>query len=89
MIIYLTKKHQIIVVAEGTGDNLTREDEADGIRDYWMSSLYEVNGEEIKLLEQSQILTSHLIAELSQEEQVDIIKEYWEVNTEPCVAFGE
>lgn len=82
MIIYLPEKCQLITAIEGAGDNLTPEDEKDGCRDYWLSSLYAIDGEDITLLEQAQILTPYLISTLSLRRQADIILEYWGLDTE-------
>lgn len=87
MIIYLPEKSQLITAVEGMGDNLMPEDKEEGFRNYWSSSLYEIDGEAINLLEQAQILTSHIISTLSLEKQRDIITEYWAVETEPSITI--
>lgn len=81
MLLYLPNDNLLITTQEGTGDNLFPEDEAEGCKDYWLSSLYEQDGEELQLKDQAQILTTRLIADMTLEEKIQIVKEYWEVHT--------
>ena len=84
MLIYVGEPHyKIITAVEGTGDNLTAEDEAEGMKDYWMSSVYEQDGEELNLVDAGQIMTSKVIKEMDDYEAVDYIREYWEVQDAP------
>lgn len=86
MLIYVGEPYyKIITAVEGTGDNLTAEDEAEGLKDYWMSSVYEQDGEELKLVDAGQIMTSKLIADMEEEEVVKHILEYWECDGEDYV----
>ena len=80
MLIFIGEPHyKIITAEEGTGDNLLAEDIAEGLKDYWMSSMYEQDGEEIKLVDSAQIMTSKLIADMEEDEKLRHIMEYWEV----------
>lgn len=80
MLIYVGEPHyKIITAVEGTGDNLTAEDEKDGFVDYFMSSVYEQDGDELKLVDAGQILSSKLIADMEEEEVLQKIFDYWEV----------
>lgn len=84
MLIYVGEPHyKIITAVEGTGDNLTAEDEAEGMKDYWMSSVYEQDDDELKLVDAGQIMTSQVIADMDDYEAVEIIREYWEVQDAP------
>ncbi len=86
MLIYAGEPHyKIITAVEGTGDNLTPDDEKEGLKDYWMSSVYEQDGEELNLVDAGQIMTSKLIADMEEEEVVKHILEYWECDTEDYV----
>lgn len=82
MLLYLPETKMLIATQEGTGDNLLAEDIDEGLKDYWLSSIYQLDGEEITLKDSSQIMTSRLISEMSLDEQLRIIKEYWEVHTQ-------
>lgn len=88
MLIYLPASNRLITTQEGTGDNLLPEDEAEGCKDYWLSSLYEQDGEEIQVQDQAQILTTRLIGEMTLDEKIAIIKDYWEVHTEPHIILN-
>ena len=39
MILFIRDINKLITAVEGTGDNLTKEDEAEGLKDYMMSSV--------------------------------------------------
>lgn len=81
MLIYVGEPHyKLIATQEGTGDNLSSEDIKDGYVDYWLSSIYEQDGEDIKLVDSGQILTSKLIADMEEGEVLRRLFEYWEVN---------
>lgn len=80
MLIFIGEPHyKIITAEEGSGDNLTAEDIAEGLKDYWMSSVYEQDGDELKLVDAGQIMTSKLIADMEEDEKLRHIMEYWEV----------
>lgn len=84
MLLYIGEPHyKIITAVKGTGDNLTSEDKAEGLKDYWMSSVYEQDGDELKLVDAGQIMTSKLIKEMDDYEAVDHVREYWEVQDAP------
>ena len=44
MLIYVKDYERLITAVEGTGDNLTDEDIADGYNDYVMTSIYKQEG---------------------------------------------
>ena len=80
MLIYVGEPHyKLVAVQEGTGDNLDAQDIKDGYVDYWLSSIYEQDGEDITLVDSGQILTSKPIAEMEDEEILRRIFEYWEL----------
>ena len=80
MMIFIGEPHyKLITVEEGTGDNLSEEDIEEGLKDYWMSSMYEKEGEEITLVDSAQIMTSKLIADMDEEEILKYIFDYWEL----------
>lgn len=82
MLIYLKNTNRLITVAVGTGDNLTAEDMDDGFVDYFMSSVYRQEGDELELEDAGQILSSKLVGELSLDEVVDKVLDYWEAKDE-------
>lgn len=71
---------QLITAIEGVGDNLTSEDEAEGCKDYMMTSVYEQDGEELKLVDSGQMLTTEYIKDLNTEEIVARLADYWGAN---------
>lgn len=78
MLIYVNDPdYTIITAVEGTGDNLTDEDIADGYIDYFMTSIYKQEGEEIELSDGGQLLTTTPIKDMEQEEQVKRLLDYW------------
>ena len=79
MLIYVEPYNKIITSQEGTGDNLLDEDIEAGCVDYWMSSLYEQDGEEINLVDSAQILTGTYIADMDRGEKIQRLLEYWEM----------
>ena len=80
MLIYVGEPHyKLVATQEGTGDNLDKQDIEDGYVDYWMSSIYEQDGEEINLVDSGQILTSKLIADMGEEEILGRVFDYWEL----------
>jgi len=81
MLIYVGEPHyKLITAVEGTGDNLLSEDIKEGYKDYWLSSIYEQDGEDIKLIDSGQVLTSKYIADMPEEEWLDHIFDYWEID---------
>lgn len=86
MLIYVGEPHyKLITAIEGTGDNLLPEDEADGLVDYLMSSVYEMEGEEINLLDSGQIMSSDYFADMEEEEVIQRVLEYWGVHEDNYV----
>lgn len=69
--------YKMITAVEGTGDNLTDEDIKDGYIDYWMTSVYKQEGEEIVLEDGGQLLTSTPIKDMDTDEQVERLLDYW------------
>ena len=80
MIIFIRDINILITAVEGTGDNLTREDEAEGLKDYMMTSIYRIDGEEITLEDGGQMMTSVYIKDLEQEEIAERLLDYWGLN---------
>ena len=82
MLIYLEQSERLITVAVGTGDNLTAEDLNDGFVDYFMSSIYKQEGDELELEDAGQILSSKLVGDMETNEIVEKVLDYWEVRDE-------
>lgn len=80
MLIYVGEPHYKLITAEvGTGDNLDAQDIKDGYVDYWVSSVYEKDGEELNLIDSGMILTSKPIEDMEDDEVFERIFDYWEV----------
>lgn len=80
MLIYVGEPHyNIITVQEGSGDNLDATDEANGYVDYFMSSVYKQDGDELELVDGGQILTSVLISDMEEMDVLKTIFDYWEL----------
>ena len=72
VLLYDSYKSRLITAIEGTGDNLTEEDEAEGCVDYMMTSIYSQDG--------GQMLTNKYIKDMDMEEIVSRLADYWETN---------
>lgn len=79
MLIYVKEEKVLIAAQEGTGDNLLDEDIAEGLKDYMMTSIYEIDGEDIKLQDAGQMMTSVLIKDLETEDVARRLLEYWDI----------
>lgn len=80
MLIYFGEPDYVLITAEeGTGDNLLDEDIKEGLVDYYMSSMFNKAGEDIALIDSAQIMTTKLIKDMDEEEQIKILKDYWEL----------
>lgn len=77
MLIITKDTEKLITIVEGTGDNLTAEDERDGFVDYVMTSIYKVDGEDIVLEDSGQMLSKYLIEDLEEDELVRRVLDYW------------
>lgn len=77
MIIFIKDINKLITAVEGTGDNLTKEDEAEGLKDYMMTSVYSINGDEVVLEDGGQMMTSEYIKDLEQEEVAQRLLDFW------------
>ena len=64
MIIFIKDINKLITAVEGTGDNLLDEDIAEGLKDYMMTSIYKVDGEDVELEDGGQMMTSEYIKDL-------------------------
>lgn len=82
MLIITKDTEKLITIVEGTGDNLLAEDIADGFVDYVMTSIYEVDGEDINLIDSGQMLSMTPIADLEEDELVRRVLDYWELGEE-------
>lgn len=80
MLLWIKDDYQLITVQEGSGDNLSKEDIKDGLVDYFMTSVYEQRGDELLLRDAGQLLTNKPIAEMTEEEQIQRVLEFWEVH---------
>ena len=77
MIIFIRDINKLITGVEGTGDNLTKEDEAEGLKDYMMTSVYGVDGEDVVLEDGGQMMTSEYIKDLELEEVAQRLLDFW------------
>lgn len=78
MLIYVGEPYyKLITAVEGTGDNLTDEDIKDGYIDYWMTSVYKQDGEEVTLEDGGQLLSTTPVADLELEDRAKRLMDYW------------
>ena len=85
MLIITKDTEHLITIVGGTGDNLTDEDIKDGYTDYVMTSIYEVDGEDINLKDSGQMLSRTPIADLEEDELVRRVLDYWELGEEDWI----
>lgn len=85
MVIIDKKRKTMVVAAEGTGDNLLPEDEEQGYKDYAMLSLYSIDGDELALVDSGQMMTKKLIADMTNEEYIERLEDYWGLNKDSIV----
>ncbi len=85
MLIITKDTEKLITIQEGTGDNLLPEDIADGFVDYVMTSIYEVDGEDINLKDSGQMLSKTPIEDLEEDELVRRVLDYWELGEEDWI----
>ena len=85
VVIIDTKQRCMVVAAEGTGDNLLPEDEEQGYKDYAMLSLYSIDGDELALVDSGQMMTEKLIADMTEEEYIERLEDYWGLNKDSIV----
>lgn len=84
--IIIDKEHLDLVAAtEGTGDNLLPEDEEQRYKDYAMLSIYSIDGDEIALVDSGQMMTEKLIADMTDEEYIERIEDYWGLSKDSIV----
>lgn len=80
MLVYFGEPDYVLITAEeGTGDNLLDEDVKEGLVDYYMSSMFNKADEDIALVDSAQIMTAKLIKDMDEEEQIKILRDYWEL----------
>lgn len=79
------KQRCMVVAAEGTGDNLLPEDEEQGYKDYAMLSLYSIDGDELALVDSGQMMTEKLIADMTEEEYIERLEDYWGLSKDNIV----
>ena len=77
MLIFIKVINKLITAVEGTGDNLLDEDIAEGLKDYMMTSIYKVDGEDVELEDGGQMMTSEYIKDLEAEEIAHRLLDYW------------
>lgn len=75
----------MVVAAEGAGDNLWEDDEEQGYKDYAMLSLYTIDGDELALVDSAQMMTEKLIADMTDEEYIERLEDYWGLNKDSIV----
>ena len=80
MLVYFGEPDYVLITAEeGTGDNLLDEDIKEGLVDYYMSSMFNKADEDIALVDSAQIMTTKLIKDMDEEEQIKTLRDYWEL----------
>ncbi len=77
MILFIKGINELITAVEGTGDNLLDEDIAEGLKDYMMTSIYKVDGEDVELEDGGQMMTSEYIKDLEPEEIAHRLLDFW------------
>ena len=77
--------YKLIVAQEGSGDNLSSEDIKNGYVDYYMLSIYEQDGDELKLVDGGQLLLDTPIKDLDFDDRVEEILEYCDVHNNYAV----
>ena len=77
MILFTKGINKLITAVEGTGDNLLDEDIAEGLKDYMMTSIYKVDGEDVELEDSGQMMTSEYIKDLEPEEIAHRVLDFW------------
>lgn len=85
MVIIDTKQRCMVVVSEGTGDNLLDEDIEQGYKDYAMLSLYTIDGDELALVDSGQMMTEKLIADMTDQEYAEQAMSYFDLNKDSKV----
>jgi len=85
MVIIDTKQRCMVVVSEGTGDNLLDEDIEQGYKDYAMLSLYTIDGDELALVDSGQMMTDKLIADMTEQEYAEQAMSYFDLNKDSKV----
>lgn len=82
-LIYIPKYKTLITAVEGTGDNLLQEDIDDGCVDYAMSTIYNREGEDINIIDSGQIMFDKLVSEMSYDEFINRVIEYYYGDEKP------
>ena len=77
MILFIKGINKLITAVEETGDNLLDEDIAEGLKDYMMTSIYKVDGEDVELEDGGQMMTSEYIKDLEPEEIAHRLLDFW------------
>lgn len=85
MIIIDKENLSLVAATEGTGDNLLPEDEEQGYKDYAMLSLYSIDGDELALVDSGQMMTEKLIADMTEEEYIERLEDYWGLSKDSIV----
>lgn len=77
MLLWIKDANVLVTAVEGTGDNLLDEDIREGYHDYMMTNVYARDGYEIVENDGGQLLTSEMVADLSEEEIIKRVLDYW------------
>lgn len=81
MLIYAGEPdNKLIAVAEGTGDNLTKEDTDAGYVDYYMLTIYEQDGDELREVDGGQLLLKKPIRGMSYDDRVEEVLQFCDVH---------
>lgn len=85
MLIITKDTDYLITIVEGTGGSLQLEDIENGFFDYVMTSIYEVDGEDINLKDSGRMLSRTPIADLEEDELVRRVLDYWGLGEEDWI----
>lgn len=77
--LFIPDMQELILAAEGTGDNLMPEDMAEGYKDYIMVEMYKIDGTDIEETDGGQIMLKELVADMTDEEFMNRVLQYWAI----------
>lgn len=75
--LYMPESQELILAVEGTGDNLTEEDQAEGYVDYIMVEMYKLDGTDVESTDGGQIMLTKLVADMTHEEFKQAVLDFW------------
>lgn len=76
-IVIIDRENDLLIVAkEGTGDNLTDEDERQGYKDYAMITTYQIDGSDLDEVDGGQMLSEDYIADLCFDDYAERVMDF-------------